>query len=457
MKLRYYLALWAGKLSVFALRLLKRRGTVLPGRIALAICPQFIRMASRPATVIAVTGTNGKTTVTNMLTDLLRADGRRVLSNPSGANEHDGLATMLVRGLSPAGKCRHEIYLYEVDEHHTSSIFPQLEPNLLLVTNLTRDSITRNAHPDYVAELVQKAIPPSTRLLLNADNMLSAFLAPQNPRVYFGVDRLPSDGQVYSSLIHDAVLCPHCGRHLVWEVLHYSDIGRARCPHCGLSSPRWDYWGAHIDLENMCFDLQDARGSVRCALPHPSIFNVYNAVAAAAVLCELGYTRERITRLYKGLKIVDTRFHRECVGQYTLCRMMAKALNAFAESCVFEYLQSLPGKKEIVFMSCDYGDSPAQSDNTAWIYDCDFELLNSPEFCTIVLYGARAQDYKLRLLLAGVPEERIRVTKTAEEMPAQLRLFDGDSVFVLYGADNHSAACAVSDSIRQRMEEKVRT
>ena len=93
MKLRYYLALWVGKLSVFGLRLLKRQGTVLPGRIALAICPSFIRLAARPETVIAVTGANGKTTVTNMLTDLLKADGRRVLSNPSGANEHDGCAS----------------------------------------------------------------------------------------------------------------------------------------------------------------------------------------------------------------------------------------------------------------------------------------------------------------------------------------------------------------------------
>ena len=170
MKLRFMLALWAGKLSVIALRLLRRQGTILPGAIALKICPLFLKYAQYPERVIAVTGTNGKTTVTNMLHDLLTADGQRVLTNQSGANVTDGLSSMMIRALTLSGKCCYDVCVYEVDELWTPTIFRWIPPELILITNITRDSIVRNAHPEYVRNVaVMQNVPHQMRTAVRAE------------------------------------------------------------------------------------------------------------------------------------------------------------------------------------------------------------------------------------------------------------------------------------------------
>ncbi len=87
--------------------------------------------------------------------------------------------------------------------------------------------------------------------------------------------------------------------------------------------------------------------------------------------------------------------------------MLAKEKNAFASSRVFDYISHTKGKKEIILMNCCQGDAIHWSENTCWMYDCDFEFLNDENIENIIICGPRVKDYRLRLLLAGVPEEKI--------------------------------------------------
>ena len=102
-KLRFLLALWLAKLSVPALKITRHNGTDFPGSLALKLCPDFLRYVGKPGAIIAVTGTNGKTTVSNLLTDILEADGKKVLSNRSGSNITSGISTALLRGCDLLG------------------------------------------------------------------------------------------------------------------------------------------------------------------------------------------------------------------------------------------------------------------------------------------------------------------------------------------------------------------
>ena len=102
-KLRFLLALWLAKLSVPALKITRHNGTDFPGSLALKLCPDFLRYVGKPGTIIAVTGTNGKTTVSNLLTDILEADGKKVLSNRSGSNITSGISTALIVCSMPIG------------------------------------------------------------------------------------------------------------------------------------------------------------------------------------------------------------------------------------------------------------------------------------------------------------------------------------------------------------------
>ena len=69
--LRFYIAFYVAKLTRLLLNICRRNGTQVPGKVALVICPDFLKYIAKPEKIIAITGTNGKTTVSNLLDDSL--------------------------------------------------------------------------------------------------------------------------------------------------------------------------------------------------------------------------------------------------------------------------------------------------------------------------------------------------------------------------------------------------
>ena len=216
-KLRFLFALWMAKLSVPALKITHHNGTDFPGSLALKLCPDFLHYVTRPATVIAVTGTNGKTTVSNMLTDILEASGKRVLSNRAGSNSASGISTAFIRSSNLLGRVTHcDIAVLEVDERSSPRIYPHVKPDYVVITNLFRDSIMRNAHPAYIADILTGCIPGSAKMVLNADDLISSGVSPANERVYFAIDRMEGDVVDCINLIDDVRICPRCHTKLTY-------------------------------------------------------------------------------------------------------------------------------------------------------------------------------------------------------------------------------------------------
>ena len=139
-KLRFLFALWMAKLSVPALKITRHEGTDFPGSLACKLCPDFLGRIAKPATIVAVTGTNGKTTVSNTIADILVANGKKVLSNRAGSNMWSGIATTLLAGCTLSGKLRkgYDTAVLEVDERSSPRIYPYVRPDVLVVTNLYR-------------------------------------------------------------------------------------------------------------------------------------------------------------------------------------------------------------------------------------------------------------------------------------------------------------------------------
>lgn len=454
-KLRYYIALWAAKLSIIALKITKHNGTNFPGVLALKICPQFLKYAQKPQKIIAVTGTNGKTTVSNMLLDMLTADGKRVLNNKMGSNINSGIASSLIYGANIFGKCRYEMGLFEVDERSALRIYPYMKPDYMLITNLSRDSIMRNGHPEYIADILNKYIPKETKLVLNADDLISCRIAPQNERTYFGIEKMDGDRQDCINLINDLQICPHCHERLEYEYLRYNHIGKAFCPSCGFKAPAYDYAGKNVDIEHMTIDVCDESGTGHYKLLNESVFNIYNVVSAVALLREMGYSHMQIEGFFEKLSIVGSRYDEEKIGSRTLYRLLAKEKNAFATTRVFDYIGELPGDKEIILMNSCQGDMKHWSENTCWLYDCDFEFLNRDNIKNIVLCGPRRFDHKLRLLLAGVPEDRLSFAEKETDAPAELKLFENDNIYVLYGTDSIALGMKVGNMVEKLLKDKA--
>ena len=246
--LRVLLTIWVAKLAGVAIKALGRAGTHTPGLIARKLHPGIIGAVRHPARVVAVTGTNGKTTVSNLLADALEAQGLRVVSNRYGSNIAAGVATTLINAVSWTGKPKADIAVIEMDERSARIILRGLAPQILVCMNLTRDSIKRNAHPDYIAWILSSSLPENTSLVLNADDLIASSLGTQsNPRTHFAVDRLASDSQTPSGAAVDVAICPVCDNTLAWEYWRFNHIGKAYCPACGFRAPDAAYRATHVD------------------------------------------------------------------------------------------------------------------------------------------------------------------------------------------------------------------
>jgi UDP-N-acetylmuramyl tripeptide synthase len=455
--LRLLIAVWAAKLSVLVIRALGRQGTHTPGLVARKLHPGIIGAVAHPARVVVVTGTNGKTTVSNLLAEALEGEGLRVASNRYGSNLAAGVATALIDAVTWTGRPKADIAVIEMDERSARLILPGLAPDVLVCMNLARDSIKRNAHPAYIAWIISSALAPDTSLVLNADDLIASSLgAESNPRVYFALDRLPTDGEQPRGAAVDVAICPVCDHRLSWEYWRFNHIGRAYCPVCGFHSPEAEYRASGIDAVSGRVTLE-LNGEIRSArLINDNIVNVYNEVAVAAALDQLGIPKDRIAAAFETLEPPVTRFAAELVDGVQLVRLLTKGLVGVACSRAFEYLASFRGQKVAVLNIDEATERDNEVENTAWTYDADYEYLADDSLAQIVVGGVRRYDQALRLAIAGVDPERILTVESETATADLVNLAGADDVFNLHSVHNAiSTGSVVQRRLKTRLEDSV--
>lgn len=168
--MRFWAALLAGKIVAFFCRLFRHPGTSLPGAVALKICPQLLSiLAPAYEQVVAVTGTNGKTTTANLIAHILRSSNISAANNYEGANMITGVATALIKDCTLRGKARSQVAILEVDEGSVGKVFPAVKPDLVVVTNYFRDQLDRYSELNHNITLLRRVLTelPKTSLLLN--------------------------------------------------------------------------------------------------------------------------------------------------------------------------------------------------------------------------------------------------------------------------------------------------
>ena len=429
-RIRFYIAMLAAKLSLFGLKLLGRNASYLPGKIALMIDKDFIGGLTPPKTVIAVTGTNGKTTVSNLLNSILLENGYTVTNNSLGSNVQAGIANALLEDATFFGKPKKEIAVLEVDERSSLKIYPYLKPDYLICNNIMRDSLARNAHTEFISFIINKALPESTKVILNADDLACATLAPNNTeRIYFGldVDKTNEEGPIY---LQDIVYCPKCGQPLAAEYIRYNHIGRMRCTGCDFTSPVPDFLITQIDRDNNTFTVAHHGKSEKFNLINDNVVNLYNFCGLIALLTTLGLSYEQIATGFARSKIVKTRYDKIQSGELTITMQLSKGQNPTACARCFSYVAKCPGEsKAIIFV----GDNFEASESPCWFFDSNYSYLKDPTIDQIIFSGPRCKDQLLRAQIAGVPSEKI---KTISDSTAGSDLLDTEKskdIYVLYG------------------------
>jgi lipid II isoglutaminyl synthase (glutamine-hydrolysing) len=448
---RVLLAIWAGKLTAVALRLLGRAGTHVPGLVARKVHPGIIGAIAHPARVVAVTGTNGKTTVSNLLAEALQGERLRVASNRNGSNLAAGITSTLISAVTWTGRSRADVGVFEMDERSAKLVLPGLRPDVLVGMNLTRDSIKRNAHPAYIAWIVSSAIGEGTTLVLNADDLIiSALGTEKNRRVFFSVDRLPGDGDRPSGAAVDVAICPVCDHALDWDFWRFNHIGRVTCPQCGFHSPEAQYRATAVDGDRVTLSLNGEKREAK--LINESIVNVYNEVAVAAALDQLGISHDRIVAAFDRIQPPTTRFDTDQVGETRIVRILTKGLVGVACSRAFDYLRSFPGRKALVLNIDEVSERTTEVENPAWTYDADYEYLADDTIGQIAVGGVRRHDQALRLAIAGVDPTRIITVESEPDAADAVALDDVDIVFNLHSVHN---AVITGTPVQRRLRERL--
>lgn len=454
--LKFFIALWISKfirliIKIFG-KILKLNGSHFPGNVAIKICPDFLEKIKKPKTIITVTGTNGKTTTCNLITDILEQNGYKVLNNKYGSNIRGGITTTLISGVSIFNKPKYKIAVLEVDERSSAKIYPFVKPTYAVVTNLFRDSLKRNAHSEYIYDIINKSLPDSSNLILNADDLISNRLKLNtNKRVYFGIAKQSQDSENCINIVNDVRICPNCSSKLNYNFIRYHHIGKAYCPNCGYKSPDADYLVSEINYTEKYILVSNNNKEYRIKMISDSIFNVYNQIAAIAVLAEFGISIEELEQSFDKIKITEKRYKKENINGINIINHLAKGQNPIACSIVFKYVKEQKRDKEIILLIEDLHDNKESSECPAWFYDCDFEFLNDEKIHKIIAMGCRAEDLKFRLLIAGVPEEKIACLPNDGDVTTFLSLKKERDIYVLYDMYEQSIVDQVNSQIKRKV------
>ncbi|MFL5758119.1 MAG: MurT ligase domain-containing protein [Thermomicrobiales bacterium] len=434
-------AIAAAKLTSFGIRRLGRGGgTAAPGLVADRIDPAILaKIAERlPSGTIVVAGTNGKTTTSRMIADILELAGNRVVHNRSGSNLVRGVAAAFADTASISGDPGGETGVIETDEAAFPEIVRLVKPKIVLLNNLFRDQLDRYGELDTIAKKWRsglEALSAEATVVVNADDpSLATLTEGMTPRrVSFGLDE-----QRYrlQALPHaaDSATCKRCGADLDYEALYVSHLGNWRCPSCGAHRPRLDFAGRDIELQGVdALQVLVASGqdeTLRVEIGVPGLYNAYNTVAAVAVARSAGINTETITRALANFRAAFGRIERVEVKGRRLTIALVKNPVGFNE--VIRMLTMATDGLTVPTLIA-VNDLHADGRDVSWLWDVDFELL-ADGTAPLSTTGIRGPDMANRLKYAGVSEDRL--VPLATDLKEALNAFiasvpEGGSAYIL--------------------------
>jgi UDP-N-acetylmuramyl tripeptide synthase len=392
------LARGAARLS----RLTGGGGTSLPGKLLLMLVPDGVRRlaAQLPRGSVVISATNGKTTTAAMAARILARAGIETVHNRGGANMQGGIAAALLSGSGELG-------LFEVDEFWLEQSAAALAPRVVVLANLFRDQLDRYGELETIGERWAAAVAahPDATLVLGADDPLVASLGVDRPgTIYFGVEDAAlarSGGLAHAS---DSTRCRRCGAAYRYERVFIGHLGHYVCESCGARRPTPAVSAHSIELNGVrssSFQLRTPGGSVRVELGLPGLYNVYNALAAAALACALDVELETVATGLREANAAFGRGERIAIGERELMILLVK--NPAGADEVLRTLALEHGELHVLGV---LNDQTADGRDVSWIWDADFEAL-APRLARVTCAGTRAAELALRLKYAGVPAERI--------------------------------------------------
>lgn len=451
-KIKFFVALWAAKLYLFISKVLGKSRDDRAGLLAYRFDKNFLKHLNKPELVVGVTGTNGKSTVSSLVHDIFKLENKKVAYNDWFANNLAGHARLLLDAVNIFNKPRRDVAVLEMDEITLIESMPYADLDYLIITNISRDSIRRNAYPSYIASKIKEALDTSldTKIIVNADDPITTSLDIKNKCIYYSLDKTRDEIVTYNA--NDFPVCPKCYEKVVYDYQHYRHIGKFHCPHCGFKSKKSDYIGKNINYDKMTFDVVKGKKKTKYNLISPSIFNVFNLLSVIALFTELGMNDKTLNEHISNIKIPISREDNVTCKDKEICLQIAKGQNVSATSTVFEYVSNMKENIELVLILNEVGCVKDKTETITWLYETDFSFLNKPNIKKIVVGSYLGTDYKIAMILAGVDPKKIVLADDEMDTVNYVTFEDVQKIVILYEVEFITGSKKVRDKIVEKLE-----
>ena len=423
-----FITILACKILSFVGRLVGK-GSSLPGAIALKLCPNILSRLTLPKDIVAVTGSNGKTSTVEMVARVLQKAGKRVVYNKEGSNQIEGVTTMLLNHATLGGKVKGDLVLLESDERFARLTFRHIKPTLFAVTNLYRDQLTRNGHPYRIYDAIYDAVKeiPDATLLLNADDPLVSNLASAgNKSIYFGMSKNDDSTSESDAVFQDAYYCPRCKGKMEYDYFHYTHLGSYRCTSCGYSRNEPVFL---VDSLNLAESKATINGN-EMVLGFADRYNVYNLCTAYGICELLNIDRNVTVETLNDFVMRTGRVVRFQAGENPGLLITSKHENSTSYNQSLQYVRTRPEECDLIVL-VDAISRKYYTAETSWLWDISFEMLEGSKVQNIYLTGKYAYDLGVRFEEAGITTAKIIVEPDLDRMAEAIKAKTGRMIYAV--------------------------
>lgn len=416
----------ASKITIFLTKTILKGGTTFPGKVALKIDRNILKKVSQGYKVVLITGTNGKTTTTSMIYNIVKEDGKKVITNNTGANLFPGIVTTFIDNYKFFSKTEDAYAIIEVDEANLKYITKYITPEIITVTNLFRDQLDRYGEVYTTLNKILEGITltKDTTLVLNGDESLLGNLELPNKTVFYGFNaKINEDTKI--DVNADAKFCKFCKAPYEYNHITYNHLGDFYCTGCGFKRAELKY------AVNEILDLSPDSSTVRInnlniEVSQSGVYNIYNALCAFAITKELGVKDESII---KSLENQDSSFGRQ--ESLNIDGKEVKIILVKNPAGYNQALDTLCLNKESFSCAFLLNDNYADGTDVSWIWDVDFEKLQNLNIDEVFISGLRCYDMAVRLKIAGLNEDKFIIETEFENLTSKIKESNNNKIYIL--------------------------
>lgn len=420
------LSIFSSKVTAFLAKHLVKGGSNFPGKIALKIDKSILKTVSKGYKVILVTGTNGKTTTTSMIYNILKENGFNVITNNTGANLYPGIVACFISNFSFFKRTKDAYAVIEVDEANVKFITEHITPEIITVTNLFRDQLDRygEVYTTLVKILEGVEKVPESKLVLNGDESLLGKLNVKNPCIYYGFN-VPIHEDNSLDLNADAKFCKFCKAPYSYNFVTYNHLGDFYCPECGYKRAELSYG------VNEVYELTPTSSSVRIndtdvLISQSGAYNIYNGLCAYSIAKELGVNDSVITASLQNQSSSFGRQEQIKIEDKDVQIILVK--NPAGYNQALDTLSLNQDEFSALFM---LNDNYADGRDVSWIWDVNFEKISSLNIHDVFVSGMRMYDMAVRLKVAGLDTDKFILEEDYEKLTEKLKASSSKKIYIL--------------------------